>query len=89
MIDFADTSAGKEFIASASSRETSPGIMEAIAFFARDVDEAEALWEGSGIGSVATLTDVWERATDNGMVSDKDLMWGGRTLAEVMADVAA
>lgn len=85
MTNFADTTAGQEFIASGDSRETSNTIMEAIAFFARDIAEAEALWDGAGIGVAANLTDVWEQATGNGRTDDTDLMWGGRPLAYVMA----
>jgi len=45
MTNFSDTDAGAEFIASGASRETSPEIMEAIAFFARNGKEADAILE--------------------------------------------
>ena len=85
MTTFIETSAAQDFIASADTRETSPEIMEAIAFFARDESEAIALWNGDGIGQIANLTDVWERATKNGLIDGQDLMWGDRTLADVIA----
>lgn len=85
MTNYIETPAGEAFIATAESRETSREIMEAIAFFARNDAEAAALWEGDGIGTVADLTDVWERATGNGLIDDAGLMWGGRSLAEIMA----
>ena len=88
MTKFNETDAAAAFIATANSRETSKEVMEAIAFFARDEAEAVALWEGSGIGVVANLSDVWERATDNGRDDDEELMWGGRSLACVMAENA-
>jgi len=88
MTKFYKTEAADEFVASASSRETSTEVMEAIAFFARNKTEAEKLWEGTGLGEVANLSDVWERATGNGRVDDKNLFWGGRTLAAIMAECA-
>ena len=42
--DFAETTAA------ADSRETSSEIMQAIAYFERDLSEAEALWAGDGFG---------------------------------------
>lgn len=84
MTKFNETAAAAAFIASADSRETSKEIMEAIAFFARSEAEAVALWEGDGIGSVASLTDIWEHATNNGQRDDNDIMWGGRSLTEIM-----
>jgi hypothetical protein len=86
MAKFNETDAGEKFIASGESRETSIEIMQAIAFFARDMAEAEALWEGAGIGAVAHLLDIWENATGNGAADDTEIMWGGRTLAEIMAE---
>lgn len=88
MTHFADTPAAADFIATADSRETSPELMDAIAFFARNEAEAVALWEGDGIGVAATMTDVWERATGNGREDDTQIMWGGRSLAEIMAENA-
>jgi hypothetical protein len=56
MTKFNETDAGAAFIATAQSREFSPELMEAIAFFARD--------------------------------DDTQIMWGGRSLADVMAESA-
>ena len=88
MTRFNETDAAADFIATAQSRESSTELMEAIAFFARNEAEAVALWEGDGIGVVAHLTDVWERATGNGREDDTQIMWGGRSLAEVMSENA-
>lgn len=86
MTKFRDTASADAFIATADSRETSSEVMEAIVFFARNEEEAVALWEGDGIGSVANLVDVWENATGNGRISDETLYWGGRTLATIMGE---
>jgi hypothetical protein len=88
MTKFIETDAAQAFIDTAASRETSPAIMTAIAFFARNEAEAVALWEGDGIGVVAHLSDIWENATNNGQIDDADLMWGDRSLAQIMADNA-
>lgn len=88
MTKFRDTDAAEAFVATAASRETSPEVMQAIVFFARDEAEAIALWDGDGLGTVANLSDIWENATGNGRVDDESLMWGGRTLAEIMAENA-
>ena len=88
MTKFRDTDAAEAFVATAASRETSPEVMQAIVFFARDEAEAVALWDGDGLGTVANLSDIWESATGNGRVDDESLMWGGRTLAEIMAENA-
>lgn len=87
-MNFIDTDEGQAFIATAGSRETSAEIMKAIAFFARDEAEAVALWEGDAIGTTANLIDIWENATGNGRIDDADLMWGDRSLAQIMADNA-
>ena len=89
MTKFLDTDAAANFIASADSRETSPEVMRAIAFFARTADEAEAIWSGLAHETVCHLADIWEHATGNGRLDDSDLFWGGRTLAAVMAEAAA
>lgn len=88
MTTFDETDAGDAFIATADSRNTGPEIMKAIAFFARNQVEAEALWNGDGIDVVATLTDIWENATNNGRLDDTKLFWGDRTLAEIMRQSA-
>lgn len=88
MTNFRDTDSAAAFVETASSRETSTEIMTAIAFFARNEVEAVALWDGDGIGVVANLSDIWENATNNGARDDTQLLWGGRTLASIMADNA-
>lgn len=77
-----------DFIASGDSRCTSREVMEAIAHFARTGDEAEALWDGTGFGGVATLADVCERATDHGKLDPADLFWGDRSLAQIISEEA-
>lgn len=88
MTRYYDTQAAVEFIASANTRETSREVMEAIAFFARSTEEADALWNGDSIGKIANLSDIWENATNNGSRDDEELFWGGRTLREVMDENA-
>ncbi len=73
---FRDTSDAAQFVASAASRETSPEIMEAIVFFARDLAEAERLWNGDGFGSICHPSDMWERVTKNGKLDPTDFVWG-------------
>ena len=63
MTKFSDTQEGETFIASGDGRETSPEIMEAIAFFARNLAEAEALWNGDGFGTICHPSDLRERVT--------------------------
>lgn len=63
------------FIATAASRETSTEVMRAIAHFARDAAEAEAIWNGDALGVACNLIDIWEHATSNG-ANDVDLSWG-------------
>lgn len=76
MTKFIDTAEGQDFIASGHSRETSPEVLEAIAFFARDLEEAEAAWNGDGrVRGICTDRDIWEHATSNG-TRDADLHWG-------------
>jgi hypothetical protein len=89
MPHFNETAAGQDFIASAASRETSPEIMEAIAYFARNTNEAEALWNGDGFGSVCHPSDLWERVTKNGMINADEFCWGATTFAAWWADVQA
>jgi len=71
---FMDTETGAEFIASGPSRETSDAVMRAIAFFARDMNEAETIWNGN-LDGLTTYQAIWENATGNGMVN-ADLEWG-------------
>lgn len=76
MTKFYETDEGRAFIASGDSRETSREIMEAIAFFARNVDEAERLWNGDGLGEIANPTDIWEHVTRNGLRDAAGYVWG-------------
>jgi hypothetical protein len=73
MTNFRDTDEAATFIATAASRETSIEVMRAIAFFARDLSEAEAIWDGDAID--CTMQDIWENATSNG-AKNVDLCWG-------------
>jgi hypothetical protein len=71
-----ETAEAAAFIATGDSRETSPEIMQAIAFFARNLTEAEALWEGEGFGTVCNPSDFWERVTHNGCRDPNEFFWG-------------
>lgn len=63
----------QDFIDSADSRETSPEIMEAIAWLARDEDEAVRIWQDP---SPAELVAIIERSTGNGRIDPADFCWG-------------
>lgn len=76
MTAFRDTEAAETFIASAASRETSTEIMQAIVFFARDLAEAETLWNGDGFGTICNPSDLWEHVTGNGLRDASDYFWG-------------
>lgn len=77
VIDFNETTAAAEFIATADSRETSREIMEAIAYFARDLSEAEALWAGDGFSEEGCeLFDLWEQVTQYGLHDATEFCWG-------------
>ena len=76
MTNFRDTPDGAAFIAEANSRQTSPEIMSAIAFFARDRAEADALWNGDGLGVICTPLDLWEHVTGNGQRDTRGYCWG-------------
>ena len=73
---FNETPEGQAFIISGASRETSPEIMESIAFFARDASEAEDLWNGDGFGRICNPIDLWESVTGNGHRASTDFVWG-------------
>lgn len=75
-VRFADTPEGLAFVESGPSRETSDEIMAAIAYFARSIEEAEALWSGDGFGTVCTVSDLWERVTGNGRFDTTEFCWG-------------
>jgi hypothetical protein len=74
--NFSETAEAAAFIASADSRETSPKIMQAIVFFARDLVEAEALWNGDGFGHICHPSDLWEHVTGNGRIDPSEFCWG-------------
>jgi hypothetical protein len=74
---FSETAAAAEFLATADSRETSPQVMAAIAFLARNITEAEAVWNGD-MGGICHPSDLWEAATSNGLIDAETLYWGGR-----------
>ena len=76
MTKFNETAEAAAFIATADSRETSPEVMKAIAFFARDINEAEALWNGDGFGVVCHVSDFWENVTNNGQMDATEFCWG-------------
>lgn len=76
MTRFSETDAGRDFIASGNARETSREIMEAIAFFARNSDEAESLWAAPQAGTIASPSDIWEHVTRNGLRNASDYVWG-------------
>ena len=75
MTDWTQTDEASTFILTGDSRETSPETMEAIAFFAHNLQEAEDLWNGDFRGRADFLA-IWEHATNNG-ACDVDLSWGG------------
>lgn len=75
MTKFIDTAEGKSFIASGDSRETSPEIMEAIAFFANDAADAEAIW-ANGSSPSASVADIARRVTKDGLLDATDFVWG-------------
>lgn len=83
-----ETAEAAAFVASANNRNTSVQIMLAIAFFARNIGEAEMLWNGDGIGAIASISDIWEHATGNGLIDDAGLYWGDRPLANIICDLA-
>jgi hypothetical protein len=74
------------FFAPSEGRNISIEILEAITFFARDINEAERLLNGDFGCLPNCKTAIWEHATRNGLIDDNDLHWGDRTLAEVMAE---
>ncbi len=75
MANWNETDEAAAFIASGDSRETDPRIMQAIAFFARDIKEAEAFWNGDFSGK-CDYSAIWEHATNNGMLDGYEMFWG-------------
>jgi len=75
MTQFCNTPEGEAFVGTADSRETSVEIMRAIAFFARDLTEAEVIW-ADGFGAACSPTDIWEHVTRNGLNDSAEYCWG-------------
>ena len=80
-----DTYAATDWRATADSRETSPEVMKAIAFFARNEAEAEAIWNGD-IDGICYPSDLWEAATKNGTIDAETLYWGGRRFDQAVQE---
>jgi hypothetical protein len=76
MTKYNETDEGQAFVQTGESRETSPEIMKAIAFFAKNNAEAETLWNGDGFGLICHPTDLWEHVTKNGLNEPTDYFWG-------------
>jgi hypothetical protein len=76
MTKWHETAEAVAWVATGDTRETSREIMEAIAFFAANLDEAEALWNGDGFGTICHETDLWERVTGNGRRYSSEFCWG-------------
>ena len=63
-----------KFIESANSRETSPEIMEACLWLARDDEDAAVrIWEDP---TEPELLAIWERVTNNGLIPSEDFCFG-------------
>lgn len=75
MTKWNETDEAQAFIATGPSRETSREIMEAIAFFARNIEEAETLWNGDMAG-ICNPSDIWEYVTGNGRMDATAFCWG-------------
>lgn len=88
MIKFSETDAASAFIATADRRDTSFEVMRAIAGFARNLTEAEAVWNGD-LDGICHPSDIYERATNNGLIDADTLYWGGWTLDRVVDEMAA
>jgi len=87
MIKFYESEEGIAFISTAGTRETSPEIMRAIAFLARNAEEAEQMWQGDLLGETGLLA-IWEHATNNGLTDAGELYWGasGNAWANIFDD---
>lgn len=70
---FKNTAAAAAFIGTADSRETSVEILRAITHIARNVDEAERIWEAP---TEDELVAVIEITTGNGREDAADFCWG-------------
>ena len=73
---FRDTKPAAEFIASGDYRETSREIMQTIAYFARNLTEAEQLWADGPDNVICTMSDFLEHLTGNGLRQASDYNWG-------------
>lgn len=73
---FQDTAEGIAFIASADSRETSKEVMETIAFFARNLSEAEKLYNGD-FYDICSPQGFQEHLSKNGLLDIHSFYWGG------------
>jgi hypothetical protein len=82
-----DTYAASDWRATADSRETSSEVMAAIAFLARTEAEAEAIWAGD-IDGICYPSDLWEAATNNGLIDAETLYWGGRRFDQAIDPTA-
>jgi hypothetical protein len=76
MTNWRETDEAAEFIATGDSRETSREIMQAVAFFAHTLGEAEELWNGDGFGRICNPSDLWEHVTGNGRRDPTEFCWG-------------
>lgn len=75
MTTWTETTEAAAFIATADSRETDKSIIQAIAFFAHDLAEAEAFWRGDFGGKIDYLC-IWEHATNIGQCDGYEMFWG-------------
>ena len=85
---FRDTDAAAEFIATADSRNTSPEVMKAIAYFANTPEIAVTIWDSGGcmFGWGYLIDHIIIKATDDDRIHPADLHWGDRTLDQIMSD---
>jgi uncharacterized damage-inducible protein DinB len=81
---FRETVEGRAFVASADSRETSHEVMEAIAYFALHLADAEAIWMGDFSTGACNPAELWERVTQNEMLVANSFFWGGRPFGDAL-----
>lgn len=79
---FANTPEGRTFLNSASYRKTDIKIMEAIAFFAKNLTEAHMLWSDYRFGEICHASDLWENLTVNGLHDCDNMIWGRETFGD-------
>jgi hypothetical protein len=75
MINWHESDEARAFILTGDTRETSVEVMQAIAFFADNLAEAESIWHGDFLGKTDDLA-LWEKASNNGLIADEKLFWG-------------